>query len=183
MLWIDQYSGKKFRITTQTNYSSRSTAQVKTFGDVFAEYAHHPESKCADEHGNICDRQTVGLLYRRHVRVGEIVCVGKESNKLEEVDAGLIHSAESAYTVYPDPTRDHWERIIRPQLQKYPLSFLIKETGLSIRMLIKARNGQVRPHPRNQRVIADVVNTFFPRLTRVPRESSQEERALISYSN
>lgn len=163
MPWIDQYSGKKFKITTQTNCSSRSTAQVKTFGDVFAEYAHHPESKCADEHGNICDRQTIGLLYRRHVRIGEIVCVGKESNQLEEVDAGLIHSAEAIYTVYRDPKRDSWEKTLRPKLQKIPLSFLIKETGLSRRMLIKARQGKVRPHQRNQLSIAKVMNMFFAR--------------------
>lgn len=160
MDWIDQYSGKKFKITTDS-YSSRSTARVKTYGDVFTDYEHHPESKCADEHGNICDRQTTGLLYRRHIRIGEIVPIGKESNRLEEVDAGLVHSAEDAYTVYPDPKRDHWERQIRPKLKAIPLSVLMKETGLSRRMLIKARNGQVRPHARNQLLIANAVNRFF----------------------
>jgi hypothetical protein len=103
MKWIDQYSGNEFGITTQKNYSSRTTARVKTYGDVVTDYEHHPESKCADEHENVCDRQTIGMLYRRRVRIGEIICIGKESNNLEEVDAGLIHSVESVYTTYPDP--------------------------------------------------------------------------------
>ena len=161
MPWIDQYSAKKFNITTEKNYSSRVTAQVRTYGDIFADYAHHPESKCADENGNTCDRQTVGLLYRRHVRMGEINFIGKESNKLEEVDAGLIHSGESVYTTYSDPTRDAWERTIRPKLQKIPLSVLIEETELSRRMLIKARKGQVRPHARNQMLLTRIVNRVW----------------------
>jgi hypothetical protein len=158
--WIDQYSGNEFRITTQKNYSSRTTARVKTYGDVGSEYEHHPESKCADEHGNVCDKQTQGLLYRRHVRIGEIVCIGKESNNLEEVDAGLIHLAEIVYTAYPDQSRDVWERIIRRKLQAIPISFQMAETGLSHRMLIKARKGHVRPHLRNQQLIISVVNRF-----------------------
>lgn len=59
------------------------------YGDLFAYQARHPESNCADEHGNACDRKTTGLLYRRHVRIGEIFAIGKELSKLEEVDAGL----------------------------------------------------------------------------------------------
>ena len=161
MRWIDQYSGKKFRITTDRNYSSRNTARVQTYGDIFDEYAHHPESKCADEHGNVCDRQTKGLLYRRHVRIGEIVAIGKESNKMEEVDAGMIHSAESVYVTYPDRTRDSWTRDVVPNLKAISLSVLISETGLCRRMLIKARNGHVRPHPRNQMLIANAVKDIF----------------------
>ncbi|MGB6973821.1 MAG: hypothetical protein WBD67_03965 [Terracidiphilus sp.] len=151
--WIDQYSGRKYKITTEKNFSSRTTARVQTYGDVLLEYAHHSESKCADEHGRPCDRQTIGLLFRRHVQIGEIVPIGKESNKLEEVDAGLIHSAESVYVTYPDPTRDSWTRDVVPKLQAIPLSVLMRETGLSRRMLIKARRGHARPHLRNQRLV------------------------------
>jgi hypothetical protein len=159
MRWIDQYSGKRFRISTDKTSGSRNTATVQTYGDVFEEYAHHPESKCADEHGNICDRQTQGLLYRRHVRVGEIVAIGKESNKLEEVDAGLIHSADKVYVTYPDPTRDYWTRDVVPKLQAIPVSVLMRETGLSRRMLIKARRGHARPHPRNQGLLENAART------------------------
>ena len=164
MPWIDQYSGKKYKITTERNLSSRTTARAKTYGDVLLEYAHHPESKCADEHGNVCDRQTVGLLFRRRVQIGEIVPIGKESNKLEEVDAGLIHSADSVYLTYPDPTRNSWTRETLPQIQVIPLSVLIRETGLSRRMLIKARRGKARPHPRNQHLLEAAVRRLSAKI-------------------
>lgn len=166
MLWIDQCSGEQFRITTEQNGNTRRVARVDTFGGVIAEYAYHPESKYADEEGNPSDRQTIGLLQRRHVRIAEIVKIGKESNHLEEVDAGLIHSPDDVYTVYSDQTADHWERVVRPLLRKIPLSVLIRETGLSRRMLIKARRGHARPHPRNQLVIVhslkSIVCSEFP---------------------
>ena len=157
MGWIDQYSGKAFKITTEKNYSSRATARVKTYGDILVEYENHPESKCADEQGNVCDRQSRGLLFRRHVRIGEIIYIGKESNRLEEVDAGLVHSAESVYTIYPDPKRDAWEKFW-PTLQAFPLPLLVSETGLSPRMIIKARRGHVRPRPRNQLLLVQAVD-------------------------
>jgi hypothetical protein len=165
MPWIDQYSGKKFRITTEKNYCSRTTARVQTYGDVFTDHAHHPESKCADERGNVCDRQTIGLLVRRHVRIGEIVAIGKESNKLEEVDAGLIHSEDSVYIRYPDPSRDDWERVIRTKLQRIPLSVLIVETGVSRRMLIKYRQGHARPRPRYQHLLKEALAKILRRKT------------------
>jgi hypothetical protein len=156
MDWIYQYSGKKFKITIQKNYSSRTTARVKTYGDVVADYEHHPESKCADDCGNVCDRQTQGLLYRRHVRIGEIIPIGKESNNLEEVDTGMVHSAESVYTTYPDRKRDAWAKAW-PRLKAFTIAQVIDVTGLSRRMVIKARNWQVRPHPRNQQLLTDAL--------------------------
>ena len=54
----------------------------------------------ADSEGNACDKQTIGLLQRRHVHIDPIRYIGKESNHLEAVDAGLIHSEQSVYTEY-----------------------------------------------------------------------------------
>lgn len=158
--WIEQYSGKSYRITTDPESRDRRTAWVKTYGDVIEEYAHHPEAKCADREGNPSDQSTIGLLFRRHVRIGEIVAIGKESNSLEEVDAGILHSADQVYTVYPDRSRDFWTREIVPKLKEARLSFLMHKTGFSRRMLIKTRNGQGRPHSRNQRLIVYCLRGF-----------------------
>jgi len=76
-------------------HGNRHTARVKTYGDVLREYEFHAESKCADAHGQPSGKQTIGLLQRRHVRIGEIKYIGKESNSLEEVEAGLIHAAQN----------------------------------------------------------------------------------------
>jgi len=98
MEWIDQHSRKRFRITTQGSCGSRHTARVKTYGDVVSEYEFHPESKCADAFSNLCDRRTTGLLQRRHIKIDQIKCIGKESNSLENVDEGLVHSEQNVYT-------------------------------------------------------------------------------------
>jgi hypothetical protein len=83
--------------------------------------------------------------------------IGKESNLLEEVGAGIIHSADSVYTEYVDKRRDEWETKIRSLLKEIPLSILQKKTGLSRRMLIDARIGRRRPHPENQRKISSAL--------------------------
>jgi len=156
-LWIDQYSGKRYRITTDGHYVTRNTARVKTYGEVIREYEFHPESKCADGNGEICTKQTVGLLHRRHVRIGQIKYIGKESNSLEDVESGTIHSEQNIYTEYPDPRRDEWQTKIVPALKKVSLSILEKESGLSRRMLIDARTGCRRPHRKNQELLASIV--------------------------
>ena len=58
----------------------------------------HPEAKCADSEGNICDKQIVDLLQRRHIRIDYIKGIGKETNNVDEVEAGMAHEEESGYT-------------------------------------------------------------------------------------
>jgi len=102
MHWIDQYSGKKFRTTRENNLQQSSHRAGKNLWRYFTEYKHHPESKWADEYMETCatDRP-------RNYSIGDMfesatsLFIGKESNMLEEVDAGLILSTESVYTTYP----------------------------------------------------------------------------------
>jgi hypothetical protein len=157
MQWIDQYTGKRYRITTSGPHGGRNAARVKTYGEVVREYEFHAESKCADADGNTCGKQTIGLLQRRHIHIDSIRYIGKESNSLEEVDAGLIHSEQSVYTEYADPRRDEWETKILPALKSIPLSRLIALTGLSRRALIDYRTGRRKPHPKNLERLAAVV--------------------------
>jgi len=159
MDWIDQYSGQTYRITTSGHTGAGQMARVKTFGDIVREYEYHPESKCADADGNVCGKQTVGLLQRRHIRIDQIKYIGKESNHLEEVDAGLIHSEQSVYTEYVDPSRDEWQTKILPVLKKMPLAVLIRESGLSKRALLDIRAGRSRPHPKNQLRLKEIVKS------------------------
>ncbi len=157
--WIDQYSGKAYRITTEGHHGSRNTARVKTYGDILLEYEYHPESKCADANGNTCNKQTVGLLQRRHIQIGAIRYIGKESNSLEEVASGMIQSAENVYTEYPDPRRDEWQTKILPWLKAMTLSDAEKLTGFPRRTLIDWRAERSRPHPRNLERLAAILRT------------------------
>jgi hypothetical protein len=155
--WIDQYTGTAYRITTDGHHGSRTNARVRTYGEILLEYEFHPESKCADADGNACDRQTVGLLQRRHIRIGQIRYIGKESNSLEDVESGMVHSAESVYTEYPDSRRDEWQTTFLPVLRRVPLTVLMAETGMSKRALMDHRAGRSRPYARNLEVLRNVL--------------------------
>lgn len=98
MDWLDEHSGKVYRISTSGYYGSRYTARVKTYGDVLTQYEFHPESKCADANGNPCGKQTVGLLQRRHIRIKQIKFIGKESNSLEDVESGVVAGGDPSKT-------------------------------------------------------------------------------------
>ena len=155
--WFDQYSGERYRITTAAHHGTRDTARVKTYGDVLLEYEFHPEAKCADSSGNPCSKQSTGLLQRRHVRIGLIKYIGKESNSLEDVESGLVHSTQTVYTEYSDPQRDEWQTNIVPALKKVPLKLLVEESGISRRALMNARAGRSRPHRRNREMLVAIL--------------------------
>jgi hypothetical protein len=150
MPWTDQYTGKQYRITTEGFHGSRNTARVKTYGDVLREYEFHPGSKSADARGRPSGKQTIGLLRRRHLRVGQVIYIGKESNRVEEIEAGTIHSAQVVYTEYPDPRREEWQTKILPSLRRVPVRVLARLTNKSRSMLRRTLSGRSRPRARNQ---------------------------------
>jgi hypothetical protein len=45
------------------------------------------------------------------VKIGQIKCIGKESNSLENVDEGMVHSEQNVYTEYADPKQSEWIRM------------------------------------------------------------------------
>jgi hypothetical protein len=57
--------------------------------------------------------------------------LGKESNSLEDVKAGPVHSERNIYTEYRDPRRDEWETKTQPALKKLPLSTLERKQGFA----------------------------------------------------
>ncbi len=157
--WIDQHSKKRFRITTHGPCGSRQTARVKQYGDVVTEYEFHPEAKCADARGNPCERQTIGLLQRRPIKIDLIKCIGKESNSIENVESGQEHSEERVYTEYVDPKLDEWATKIRPSLKKVPLKLLVQKCKgkLSRRALIELRAERSRPHRSSSELLVRVL--------------------------
>ena len=160
--WIDEYTGKTYGIRTWGHSGDRNTARVKTYGDVIEDYEFHAESKCADANGNPCDKQTVGLLQRRHVKFVHFKFIGKESNSLENVESGLEHSEKDVYTEYIDPKRDEWVRRIMPALKKIQLKSLVDncEGKLSRRAIIELRAGRSRPHRRAQQLLMAILQKF-----------------------
>jgi hypothetical protein len=107
--WIDRYSGDSFRITTKGHHGGPGVARVQTYGEVIESYEYHPEAKFADTEGRACGKQTVGLLQRRHVKIGEVTNIGKESNSLKEVEAGVEHDEADIYNRISRPASEPLE--------------------------------------------------------------------------
>jgi hypothetical protein len=131
----------------------RDVARVKTYGDVFEECEWHPETKCADVNGEPANKQTVGLLYRRHISIDHLIYIGRESNQLEDVEAGLVRAGDGAYTEYPDPRRDYWQTAVVPALKQISLKAWQRDTGKSAVILIDARLGRRQPHARHKALL------------------------------
>jgi len=153
MEWIDQYSGKRYRITASRPHGSHGVARVKSYGDVLREYEFHPEAKCADAGGAPCKKQTVGLLGRRYVAIDSVTYIGKESNKLEEVEEQSLLDLGEVYTEYPDPRREQWATKILPKLKAMPMRQLMQRTGLPRSTLQAIRAGRM-PHKKRMAKIA-----------------------------
>lgn len=114
---------------------------MKSYGDVLEEYEYHEEAKCADASGEPCGKQSLGLLTRRQVRIEKLHFIGKESNKLEEVEEQSVSDAADAYTEYPDPRRDEWETKWLPMLRSVPVPQLL-EQGVSRPTIYAVRAGR-----------------------------------------
>jgi len=157
--WIDQYStkGTRYRISTTVPSLTRQIARVKSYGDVLEEYEFHEEAKCADASEAPCGKQSIGLLFRRRVAIGSPHFIGKESNKLEEVEEGSVPDAGDVYTQYPDPRRDEWATKILPRLKMMSVPQLIAATGISRRAIQRVRNDGVRPQRRHRELLTKAV--------------------------
>ena len=111
------------------------------------EYEFHEEAKCADASGAPCGKQTVGLLQRRHVTIEwPPRFIGKESNKLEEIEEGSVPDAGDVYTEYLDPRRQErdWHRVVETlrAMTKRQLRELEKRNGISLTTLKAWRRGR-----------------------------------------
>ena len=131
-------------------------------GEIVTEYEFHPESKLADADGNPCGKQTIGLLQRRHIKIDQIKCIGKESNSLENVDEGMVHSGKNVYTEYADPRRSEWITKIQPALKETRLYVIAKACGegLSRRELIELRAGRSKPHRKTQELLGAILKNL-----------------------
>jgi hypothetical protein len=146
--WIEVYSGKQYAIHTDFAENVESV-RVKSHRDVSAFYSTHPEAKSATMDGIPCCRESVGLLQRRPVHATMPVYIGKESNRVEEVEQGLVHAwLEVMQTIEPSNTP-------APAFDWGAASLVVlaEQTGLSARYLRAVKNRQREPSTDAQRRI------------------------------
>ena len=80
--------------------------------------------------------------------------IGKESNKLQEVEEGGVPSDSDVYTKFNDPQRDEWGTKILPFLRREPVQVIIDATGISRRTVQRIRNEQTKPTAEYRRLLA-----------------------------
>jgi hypothetical protein len=158
--WTDRYAGKTYSITTGQSPYATSAVRVKTYRDVLDRYRNHVEAKSLAPDGGVCRGTTTGLLHFRPVTAQWVTHIGKESNKLEEVEAGLVHDPEEVYTEYVDVWHDPAWAMITQVLKIMPRSRLMQETGLSRRALTALRNGHALPHAKTRKVLLRAAEAF-----------------------
>jgi hypothetical protein len=103
-VWVNRYSGKRYRITTTPSHAQHrpGVLTVKTYRDTLADYTAHPEPKANGADGP-CRRHTHGLLARRPVRAKTMLHIGKEANRLEEAQAGLVRDVGEVLNIHENP--------------------------------------------------------------------------------
>ena len=146
--WRNRRDGQPLAVTTRPG-GERGKVRLQTIGDVVAAYRLHPETKSGDPRGGRGRRGSVGVLPRLTVRaVGLPVHIGKESNRLEEVQDGLVSDPDDVYVEYHDE-RQEWEAALpalRALRDERGWGHLAEASGLSERALRYALNGGKMPH-------------------------------------
>jgi hypothetical protein len=157
MPWIDRYSGDNFPVHTEGPPQADSV-KLRTYQDIQDRYLRHPEPKSLDPDGTVCRPDSTGLLQRRPVTAVEPIYLGKESNNLEERQAGLIHQFSDAFAIYPDPGADTWQRIVLPALRQFPAVEIARRSGLHRRTVERHLSGRSAPHPRHRAALTHVAS-------------------------
>jgi len=174
--WVNKATGEPLRISTAGATGGDGVARVKTYGEILRGCRVHPESKSAGPEGRPCGRATVGLLQRRPVVATRIVHVGKESNQLEELEAGTVHDGEEVLEQYISPRWDPWERLVRPTLRAFGAKVVAERSGMSLSAVKEQLAGRSWPHRRNEAKLRRVAgNLAADELDKVSVEVPRDE--------
>jgi hypothetical protein len=154
--WFDLYSGKPIEITPEGRLGGSATVRVKTYRETLAAYELHPETKALGPDGESCRGRTEGLLRRRPVVAAYLVNVGKESNRLEDVQIGLVHNEEEIVSMFLPRRFDPWFRLVLPVLRRIPVSSLAQASGLDRRTIQGLRNRRVYPRAKTKEILTKI---------------------------
>ena len=80
--------------------------------------------------------------------IESVAFIGKESNKLEEVEEGSVADAGDVFTEYADPRRDEWTASIWPWLKSRTVPEVMELTGYPRKTIQRWRQGQ-RPSTKS----------------------------------
>jgi len=75
-----------------------------------------------------------------------VVGIGKEANRLEAVEAGLVHGWDDVQAVDRHPDRRPWRAVVLPVLRLLAAAKIASASGLTTRAVRSARNGHAALH-------------------------------------
>ena len=119
--------------------------RVRSYRDLLAGYRVHLEEKFLGPDGRPCRRQTVGLLQQRAVHARPATHIGKEANRLEDVQQGLVADLGEVLNEYESSTRDPLRTEVLPAL-----------AHLSPTAASKIRFGKLVPHVRHWEALSEL---------------------------
>lgn len=176
--WIDQYSGNLWKVSTLIERGTKTTARLATYGDLIDRYAFHPESKSA-QHGVTCAKQTIGLLSRRRVNIASVAHIGKESNRLEDVETGMISTLDAVITEYTDPNRNESSKVLEAILVLHSLRQISAATGICRSTLQRLRNSGTSPQVKTVKLLQEFAESIKTRT--VTLNDSAVQRFYLSH--
>ena len=94
------------------------------------------------------------------MRALSITHIGKETNLLDEIQAGLIGDEEQVLTEYVDPQVDAFTSLVLPLVREIPLARLAAETGLNPRTIKRIRAKAVEPSPASRRQLTRAAASY-----------------------
>jgi hypothetical protein len=145
--WTNRFNARAYHITTDPSEGivRPGLVAVKTYGDTILDYATHTEPKSLAVDGKPCDRTAIGLLGRRPVTPTIIQHIGKESNRLDETQTGLLDDSDEASTRYGDRDLTVFRELVAPILQHLGVRETARRTGHGVGSVSAALSGRSTP--------------------------------------
>ena len=140
--------------------SDDDTVLVQSYRDYFNDHRLHTDAKMLGPDGQRCHTWTRGLLQPAHITATRLVRIGKESNLLEEIAAGLIGDQSEALTEYRDTRSDPFDRLVRPILAQLPIGSTARETGLDDTTVKRIRSGHVTPSAHSRTLLTKYASSY-----------------------
>ena len=158
--WFNKYSDESetYRIDPEASLGTAGVAKVNSYSDVLSEYRVHPEPKSLSPDGKPAGWHADGLLARRPVTASRrIIHIGKESNELEDIQAGTVHDPDEVLNEYV--REDVWREFVLPVLQAMTRAQL-RDAGLSGSSISRTRTGVFRGTARTRHRLTKVAGDF-----------------------
>ena len=133
---------------------------VESMRDVVEAYWEHPEAKSVGPAGRPSTGGTIGLLMRRHVRPSWIQHIGKEANRLEDVERGDVQDWDEVLERLERKGQGEWEVEVLPRLRALGGERVVAASGLSPRQVYRILKSGRRPPPRNLRTLTRVAIAY-----------------------